>query len=260
MDRLVMAVHFLLHLSELDLGKSLFGKARQVGGATPFKMADFGQALLRHIDDPQIRRLLQLPAAGGLGRVSFGRIGQWYVVCTHDALFRQCAEAWADHTQRLTSTAAFAALPMQARDGLIVSIVSRAPELSRMLDDAEAYLKKTATPAERPEAKPAKTPAADATGDQPQEDAEPASDAEARINALAAELLGETDPDPDADPQPQKRAARADPIEDDDDSMAELRRPMRRIARSIERSHSFAVQVWRDEQGDVRGLLRFFAK
>ena len=59
--------------------------------------------------------------------LTYGRIGQWYVVCTHDWFFRRCIDADADRQQRLTADPTFAAMPLRDVDDPVATVMLRAP-------------------------------------------------------------------------------------------------------------------------------------
>ncbi len=139
LDRLVMSLRFIANLSELDLASSFFESARLVPGPPPFRVADFGNALVKQIDDDRLKRWAELPTSAGLTQLSFGRIGDWYVVCSQEAFFEDCVAAHQNAQRRLTSTSVFTAIPMQQRDGLLASGVSRAAPLSDLLAGIAEY-------------------------------------------------------------------------------------------------------------------------
>jgi len=59
--------------------------------------------------------------------LTYGRIGNWYVVCTHDWFFRQCIDADADPKRRLTANAAFAAMPLSDVRDPVMTAMLRGP-------------------------------------------------------------------------------------------------------------------------------------
>ena len=59
--------------------------------------------------------------------LTYGRIGNWYVVCTHNWFFRQCIDAQADPQRRLATDAAFAAMPLKQVQNPVVTVTLRGP-------------------------------------------------------------------------------------------------------------------------------------
>ena len=59
--------------------------------------------------------------------LTYGRIGNWYVVCTHDWFFRQCIDAQADPQRRLATDEAFAAMPLKDVQNPVVTVTLRGP-------------------------------------------------------------------------------------------------------------------------------------
>ena len=118
-------------------------------GTTTFHVADFGQALVKRLKDPQLSPLIRLPSSAGLARLSFGRIGRWYVICSQEAFFRRCIAADADAAKRLTHTSTYRAFTFESRPGLIASALTRAHELSNLVGNSAEYYRRahTETPA-----------------------------------------------------------------------------------------------------------------
>ena len=139
LDRLVAGLHLVANLRELDLIRSVFGLRRVKAGDTTFHVADFGEALSKRLKDPQLSPLLRLPSSAGLTRLSFGRIGQWYVLCSQEAFFRRCIAADADGAKRLTHTNAFGAFAFESRPQLIASAMTRADELSTLVKNTADF-------------------------------------------------------------------------------------------------------------------------
>ena len=66
-------------------------------------------------------------------QLSYGRIGQWFVVCTNAAFFRQCIDADADPQRRMMADPAFAKLPLQEAKVPLATVIVRAPEAAPYL-------------------------------------------------------------------------------------------------------------------------------
>ena len=147
LDRLISRVHFFANLGELDLIRSLFGIQRVKAGDTSFHVADFGRAISKRLKDPHLSPLIRLPSSAGLTRLSFGRIGQWYVICSQEAFYRRCIEAEADPSKRFSQTDLFRRFTFESKPELAVSAVTRARELSAMLDNTVDYYERAHTEA-----------------------------------------------------------------------------------------------------------------
>ena len=147
LDRLISRVHFFANLGELDLIRSLFGIRRVKAGGTSFHVADFGRAISKRLRDPHLSPLIRLPSSAGLTRLSFGRIGQWYVICSQEAFYRRCIEAEADPGKRFDQTDLFRQFTFESKPRLAVSAVTRARELSALLDNTVSYYERAHTEA-----------------------------------------------------------------------------------------------------------------
>ncbi len=142
LDRIVRGVHFLLSVGGLELGQSLFGMQSVHMGEVNYHIANFGPVLAQRIKDPQYVRLVRLPSSAGLTKVTFGRIGQWYVVCSQEAYFRRWAEADADDTRRFTQSPEFNGSDFHTHPRLILSAMTQAPQLTALMQEVAAYWKK----------------------------------------------------------------------------------------------------------------------
>ncbi len=144
LDRLVMGVHFFANLGELDLLRSLFGiKQIQATDAT-YRVADFGDAIAKRVEGSPFADLLQMPDTAGLTHVTFGTIGDWYVICSQEAAFKQCLAAFADPADHLTNTDDFRAFRFDdSHDQLLINGVMRISELAPMVHDAADFWKLT---------------------------------------------------------------------------------------------------------------------
>ncbi len=140
LDGLIRTLHFLVTLTSWEVGKALFGVDGKKEGATPFQVAEFGDTLIRHIKDPALAALANLPAPAGLRRIAFGRIGEWYVVCSQEAFFRQCVRAASDSTLRLAASAPFGAFGVGPRPNLLFTAFTQTAGLRSLLDSLTAQL------------------------------------------------------------------------------------------------------------------------
>lgn len=143
LDRLVRYAHFLLSLGELDVVQGFFGVRTVEKSGVRFSVADFGRAIARRIEDPQFAKLVNLPSSAGLTQISFGRIGEWYVLCSQEAFFEQCIDALADRTLRLEADPEYARFPFDDHPRLILSALTRAPQLGALLENVADYYRKS---------------------------------------------------------------------------------------------------------------------
>ena len=217
LNRIVGGLHFMANVSQLDLIEGVFG-GRQV--KTPqgleYRIADFGDALVKEIKDPEAARMFKLPEVAGLTHITYGPIGSWFVICSQESLFKECAAAHDDASLRFSATDAFAAFPLQMREGLMISALTRAPQLAALTQDLNRYWEK--------------------------------------MEAKAQQAVGAA-----AKPVPQA----AQPSDDDEDETTggaqKVRQPMEWVANAIKHRDSFYMQVWRDSDGDLRGMLSTIA-
>ncbi len=92
-----------------------------------FTIADIGTPLAQRAQRPELANL----------HLVWGRVGHWFVLCTHEALFRQCLDAHADPARSLNhrpEAAALSAQPEQVVAGLIHS-----PALAQLLQEWTQY-------------------------------------------------------------------------------------------------------------------------
>jgi len=139
LDRMVRGVHFLLSASRLDLASGLFGVRRVKRDGLEYQVADFGPAIQRRVGDASIRRLTNLPSSAGLTKLTFGRIGDYYVICSQEAFFRDWHEAEQEPSRRLTSAPGFDDFRLEERPRLLASFLLRAPELGELLHQVADY-------------------------------------------------------------------------------------------------------------------------
>ena len=206
LDRIVGGFHLLANLGELNVIEGVFGGQRETEGDVAFRVADFGQAIVKRIKDPATVKMFKLPELQLLTRISYGRIGDWYVLCTQEKAFRQLVKQHGKSEATLDGSGAARAFQLDAGGEVIFNGVVRAPQLAGLSDELTEYWKKLEVKAELP--------------------------APTQEEAAARKKREET------------AAAR------------QIRKPMEWIADAIKHRHSFSVQVWRDEAGDLRGVMK----
>ena len=142
LDRMMNAVRVMANISELQLLKTVFGNKSEEQGENRFHTADFGKAISNRVKDEKLSKLVRLPGAAGLMKISYGPIGNWYVVCSQQAFFAQCIMANADPDQRLTAIDGFDSFGLAPQKDLLLSSVLRADQLSYLIEQAAEYWEK----------------------------------------------------------------------------------------------------------------------
>jgi len=62
--------------------------------------------------------------------LTYGRVGEWYIVCTQDTYFTQCIDANADPSLAFASSKSVAAMPLKEHAGAVATAVLRPAALS----------------------------------------------------------------------------------------------------------------------------------
>ena len=218
LDEMLRRAHSLVALSELNVIKSLFGGARVVKyGDVRYTVLNFGSSLSAKVKDPVFASLMRLPNAAGFNKLCFGRIGDWYVVCSQETFFRQCVAAHEDPQKAIGVDRAFTGVPFESKPQLLMSALLRAPEMASMLEEARGFWKRFEEAAARKAVQP--TPAVASK-------TPPAKSAAATISPLLGRRSKEFD------------------------------QPLEWIAHAFKSRHSFYVQLWRESDEAVRGRLQ----
>ena len=88
-------------------------------GAT-FTVAEVGSLLAARTQRPELKAL----------NLSYGRIGDWYVLCSQDQFFKQCIDADQNPSKNLASFAEFKAMALEAHDRPILTAILRPSALA----------------------------------------------------------------------------------------------------------------------------------
>ncbi len=142
LDRIVKGVHFLLSASRLDLGQGLFGVRRVSQGGMEYQVAEFGPIIQKLAGKGDFARMAKLPSSAGLTKLTFGRVGPYYLVCSQEAFFHDWYLASSDPSLRLVSTPGFGDFAFEEKPRPVASALVRAPELGRLLAAVADYWKK----------------------------------------------------------------------------------------------------------------------
>jgi hypothetical protein len=156
LDKLVAAAHLLATLGEVDVMRMLFGIRRESVGDYQYRVADFGDAIARRANDSAVAEMLGDPSTRKLTHLTFGPISDWYVICTNEAMYRQCIAAADDASRRLVQTDDYAQMRFDTnRQWLLANVMMRANKLEGLFEGlAERWhhsaLAKTHTPYDQP--------------------------------------------------------------------------------------------------------------
>jgi len=143
LDSAIRMIHFILSLGELNPIQGVFGVRTRTRGDVTYHEADFGRALARRFEGSDLAELANLPESAGLTRLSFGRVGDWYVICSQRTFFDRWIDAAADPARRMTAAASFDQFNLEDRPRLLASAVTRAPELSRLVEGVADFYRRT---------------------------------------------------------------------------------------------------------------------
>jgi hypothetical protein len=100
-------------------------------GKVSFRSANVGAALAHRSQRDEVRAVT----------LSYGPVGDWYIVCTQDQFFRQCIDASLDSTTSLIASRAFTSMPLKNHEGTIVTAVLRPAALSAHVNTWLAHWK-----------------------------------------------------------------------------------------------------------------------
>ena len=220
LDRVCSGIHFLVSLGQLALAEGFFGVEEVKAGGVEYHRADFGPVLRATGNDSLLGKLANAPSARGLTQIAYGRVDDYYVICTQEAFLRRWRDASRSAMTRLTSARDFGAFEFEERDGLIFSALTRGPELSKLVDEAIAFLRESRD-----------------------------GETGARVEPDATSVTNDDGEAPEGD------GAAGDSGPDDDDGAARIERPLRWLAGGLEQSSTFSVQVWHGADGLLYGRL-----
>lgn len=142
LDKLLNGIRFFGKLADLNVLGSLAGPDGMKFGELDYHSADFGKTLTGNVQSRSLSRLVAMPEHAGLTRISYGRVGNWYVVSTQDAFFRKCVDANAGKGRRITDLENFDAFRLQRREKLLLSSVTKADQLASLVRSVSDYWKK----------------------------------------------------------------------------------------------------------------------
>ncbi|QNN25311.1 hypothetical protein HED60_24515 [Planctomycetales bacterium ZRK34] len=153
LDRILNSVLVFANLATMQWAVDPIAMTDGEYNGSTYRVADMGKPLSQKAKRPEI---------AGMVKLTFGRIGEWYVICSHENFFRQCVDAAAGKST-LTAAADFDAIPLKNHNTPVMSGFVRAPLLANhfqtWLDYGKSHYPQVFTDAEQ--VKPAR-PAAKA--------------------------------------------------------------------------------------------------
>jgi len=149
LNRIVGGVHLMANVGQLNILEGVFGGKTIKADGLEYRIANFGSALTKQIKDPETKKMFDLPDTAGLTSLTYGRIGQWFVVCSQEALYKECAAAHASREMQLASTQVYRSFPFEMKEGLVMSALTRAPELAALTRELSAYWAKVESRAKK---------------------------------------------------------------------------------------------------------------
>lgn len=96
-----------------------------------FRVADVGPLLSSRAKRDEFKPI----------NVAYGRVGDWYVICSQEKFFTQCVDANIDPSRRFVASAPFQAMALQGREGPILTAVLRPAALAAHVDGWLAHLR-----------------------------------------------------------------------------------------------------------------------
>lgn len=119
LDRILNSSLVFANLATMQWAVDPIGLTTGEYNGSKYSVADMGKPLSQKARRPEI---------AGLVKLTYGRIGDWYVICSHEKFYRQCLDAAAGKAA-LAAAADFKAIPMKDHGQAIVSGFVRAPRL-----------------------------------------------------------------------------------------------------------------------------------
>jgi len=96
-----------------------------------FQNANIGSALAHRAQREELRPLT----------ISYGRVGEWYIICTQDQFFEQCIDAHLDSARSLTASSSFTNMNLKNHEAPIFTAMLKPRDLSAHMDTWQAHWK-----------------------------------------------------------------------------------------------------------------------
>ena len=132
---LTKAIDGLMFVANLAAAKwegPLVEVKAQTHSDVTFQNANIGSALAHRTQRDELRPL----------SLSYGRIGQWYVICTQDQFFQQCIDANLNPTSSLTASGPFAAMGLKNRQAPVFTAVLKPGDLAAHMETWHSHWQK----------------------------------------------------------------------------------------------------------------------
>ncbi len=127
-DNLIFLANFAAAKWEVPVVET---KAQQHGNVA-YQNANIGTALAHRTQRDELHALT----------LTYGRIGDWFVICTQDQFFQQCIDAHQDPALALTTSTAFKAMNLAGHEMPIATAVLKPGALADHMDTWLAHWKK----------------------------------------------------------------------------------------------------------------------
>jgi hypothetical protein len=119
LDRILNSVLVFANLATMQWAVDPIAMTTSEYSGSKYSVADMGKPLSQKAKRPEI---------AGLVKLTYGRVGDWYVICSHETFYRQCVDAAAGKSA-LSAAADFKAMPLKDHGQAIMSGFVRAPRL-----------------------------------------------------------------------------------------------------------------------------------
>jgi len=121
LNRLMNTGMTFINLATLNWGVEPVAITQGKLGDVTYTTADVGKALAQKSGRKGV---------AGAVKITFGQVGDWYIVASHEKFFRACAKAANGGASSLASSQDFKAVKLKEHDGAVMSGFVRAPQLS----------------------------------------------------------------------------------------------------------------------------------
>ena len=101
-------------------------------GNVLFRVAEVGAALSNHLQRPEAAHL----------KIAYGRVGDHFVICSHDKFFARCIDAAQNPSHSLAADREFTAMPLKAHEAPIISAMLKPAALAAHVNGLLEHWKK----------------------------------------------------------------------------------------------------------------------
>ncbi|MBI1370080.1 MAG: hypothetical protein GC162_15680 [Planctomycetes bacterium] len=121
LDKLVNSALLFANLATLEWKVDPIAMSMASHNGKPYSVADIGKSLSQHFNRPGL---------AGTIKLAYGRVGEWYVITSHETMFKAMLDAAADPGKSLVMQDDFKAMGLEDVDAPIVTGFLRAPRLA----------------------------------------------------------------------------------------------------------------------------------